>query len=72
MNANQLMNMVVRMFVRKVMNFGMKAGMDAMSKRDSAGRARPQEKSKDAKAPPKFDSRQARQMARMTHKIGRF
>ena len=72
MNANQLINMITRMFVRKVMNYGMKSGIDAMSNRDSAGRGRPQQDAKAGKAPPKFDSRQARQMARMARKMGRF
>ncbi len=72
MNANQLINMVVRMFVRKAMNYGVKSGVDALNRRDSAGRARPQQEREGTPTPPKFNSRQAQQMARMARKMGRF
>lgn len=72
MNANQLINMITRMFVRKAMNYGMKTGRNAMNNRDSAGRSQPQNDRKSPTKPPQFNSRQARQMARMTRKIGRF
>ena len=72
MNANQLINMITRMFVRKAMNYGMKAGIDAISRQDSTGRAQPQKDRKSAPASPKIDRRQARQAMRMARKIGRF
>ncbi|WP_127112277.1 hypothetical protein [Shimia sediminis] len=72
MNANQLMNMIVRMFVRKAMNFGMKAGTDALNRRDTAGRSQPQQHRDGASPAPKFDAKQARQVTRMARKIGRF
>lgn len=72
MNTNRLINMIVRMFVRKAMNYGMNAGTKALSKNDSAGRARPQQNHKNQDAAPQFDARGARKVMRMTRRMSKF
>lgn len=69
MNANQLTNMIVRMFVRKLMNFGMNAGIEAMSRR---GRSADGDTAQDSAPAPGFDAKRAKQSARMVRRMGRF
>lgn len=65
MNANQIINMVVRMVLRKVVNGGVNAGINAFAKKDSAGRATPQDQ-RDTPAPDIQTRRAARMARRMT------
>ncbi|WP_299350340.1 hypothetical protein [uncultured Shimia sp.] len=73
MNANQLMNMVMRVFMRKAVNYGIKSGTKAMSRSDAAGRATPQQdRGQPKQAAPKFDAKRAKQSARMVRRMTRF
>lgn len=65
MNANQLMNMIFRLFVRKAVSRGMDAGLDRMTRGREAN-ANPQQQQKT-----KQQVRQARQAARMARRAGR-
>lgn len=65
MNANQLINMFVRIIMRKVVNGGINAGVKAFSGNNNAGRAHPQEdRQKNTNAPTSKNVRQATRMAR--------
>ncbi|SHJ89987.1 hypothetical protein SAMN05444000_11521 [Shimia gijangensis] len=70
MNSNQLINMVLRIFVRKAMRFGMKAGTKALSSEESAGRATPQDQRSGKMTQP--DAQHTRQAMRITKKMTRF
>tara|TARA_B100001939_G_scaffold149714_1_gene129497 strand:+ start:147 stop:362 length:216 start_codon:yes stop_codon:yes gene_type:complete len=71
MNANQLINMITRMFVRKVVNKGLNAGIDRVS---GGGKSRDQmtdaERSHGRKG--KQAARTARKAARITRRVGKF
>lgn len=71
MNINQLINMFMRIFTRKIMNRGIDAGFDYASGR---GKSRedmtPQEKAQARQA--KQSARKAKQGAKLIRRIGRF
>lgn len=70
MNANQLINMILRPIIRRLVNHGIDAGINAASKRDSAGRASPQNQRGDAGL--KQNAKQINQAAKMMRRINRF
>lgn len=71
MNANQILNMILRMFFRKAVNRGMTEGFRRMSKsgkgagKNPEAAARNQKQGRDA-------ARRARQGLRVIRRIGRF
>lgn len=65
MNANQLINMIFRLFVRKAVSKGIDAGMNRMSGGRKAN-ATPEQQGQT-----KQQVRQARQAARMARRAGR-
>ncbi|MCW8842428.1 MAG: hypothetical protein OQK00_03325 [Rhodobacteraceae bacterium] len=75
MNANSIINMVLRMFVPKAINSRVNAGVNALGKKDSAGRATPQE---HRGTPPGQNQsaqqgvKQARRAARMARRMNKF
>ena len=70
MNANQILNMIVRMVLRKAINGGVNAGINAFAKKDSAGRATPQDARANNSA--QLDAKQARRSARMARRLTKF
>jgi len=71
MNANQLINMVTRIVVRRFVTFGIDAGVNALSKKDSAGRATPQDE-RALQQDGKQMSTRLRQSTRALRRLGRF
>ena len=71
MNVNQLVNMITRMFVRKAVNGGIRAGMNAMSTPDNAGRGKPRKKQGGGQGP-QMDAKRARQAMRMARRASKF
>ena len=71
MNANQIINMITRMFVRKVVNTGLNAGIDRVS-----GGGKPRDGMSDAERSQARKGKQAvrtaRKAARVTRRIGKF
>ncbi len=75
MNVNQIINMAMKMIMRKVMSRGIDAGMNMASKKS----AQPQEEepnlTKEERArlqQSKDNSKRAKQAMKVTRKIGRF
>ena len=66
MNANQLINMVMRIFVRKVLNKGINAGMDRM-----AGGGKPRTQMTEAERKQAQKGKRAAQTARKAARITR-
>ena len=64
MNANALINMVTRMFVRKIVGRGVDAGINAM-----AGRGKPQQ---DMSKEEKAQAKRAKQAMRVTRRVTKF
>lgn len=64
MNANQLINMVMRLFVRKALNRGIDAGIDHFAKRRGNGQG-------DAPQNSKAQAQQAKRAIRMARRAGR-
>ncbi|MEP2530631.1 hypothetical protein [Shimia sp.] len=69
MNVNQLINMITRMFIRKAMNHGVKAGVNALSSSDNAGRSKPRQK-QGGGAPQ--NTKRAKQAMRVARRVGKF
>lgn len=63
MNANQLINMVVRMFLKKAMSRGIDAGIDRVAKRSGARGNSPKQT--------KIQAQQAKRAIRMARRAGR-
>ena len=74
MNANQLINMVTRMVMRRLINGGIDAGINAMSKSKfkKAAEPGPWDSGQGAASKHQFDAKRAQQAMRATRKIGRF
>ena len=62
--------MMTRMFMRKVMRFGMNAGKKALTSTESAGRTTPQDQR--AQKSVHQDAKRAQKAMRMTKKMTRF
>jgi hypothetical protein len=74
MNVNQLLNMVMRLFLRKAVNGGINAGMRKMtggSKAKGAPRNPDQPAAPDQAAPSRQAVRRARQAARAARRMGK-
>ncbi|SDO68955.1 hypothetical protein SAMN05216196_10843 [Lutimaribacter pacificus] len=71
MNANQIFNMITRMFLRRVVNKGMNAGLSRMS-----GGGKPQDRTTGAEQSQARKGKQAvrtaRKAARITRRMGKF
>ena len=79
MNANQLVNMFVRIVMRKFMNRGIDAGIDAYARREGKGARRDDGDDKPASAQERKRAqdaqamaRKAKQGARLIRRLGRF
>jgi hypothetical protein len=68
MNANQLINMVMRMFVNKLVNKGMDAGINAVSKRNGSN----EQMSAEQKQSNGQNAKLAKGAMRMMRRVGRF
>ena len=69
MNANQIINMVVRMVFNRVVRTGLNAGINAVGDKMSKGKTPDQA----GKAPDSSETtKRMRQTMRVTRKIGRF
>lgn len=69
MNANQLLNMIVRTVVRRMVNGGINKGIDLASK----GRADPQKPlTPQEKAQQKANANDLKKKSKLFRKIGRF
>lgn len=68
MNANQLINMAVRIVMRKLMHKGINAGIDMASRR------RPGQEAADPRQKAEADqaAKRARKAMRVTRRMGRF
>ncbi len=64
---NQMMNMVIRMVMRRLVNLGITKGVDAWAKRQGRDDATPEQKAQTAE-----NKKRAKQAIRMTRRIGRF
>ncbi len=67
MNMNYLINMIMRMFIRKVVNRGMDAGIDMVAKRHGAKG----EQTAEQKQASQDTSRRAKDVMRTARRIGR-
>ena len=76
MNANGLINMVIRIVMRQVIGRGINAGIDMATRRRSEGgapgqgEAAPQDRRQAAEG--RETARRAKQAMRVTRRIGRF
>ncbi|WP_426372235.1 hypothetical protein [Aliiroseovarius sp. PTFE2010] len=66
-----MINMIVRMALRPLINRGINAGIDRMSKGKTDGTASPEAKQAQ-QAQAKEAAKRARQAARVTKRMGRF
>jgi hypothetical protein len=72
MNAGNIVNMIVRMVMRRVIGKGIKAGIGAVAKRRGQG-ARGEDGQKDSQAPQTGKTqRRLKQSMRAVRRIGRF
>lgn len=69
MNLNQILNMLLRMFSRHAMNWGINKGIDKLAK--SQGDDVPAEQSRQRKAQMHASVKRIRQAARLARRIGR-
>ncbi|MEX5729383.1 hypothetical protein Ga0609869_002736 [Rhodovulum iodosum] len=69
MNANRMINMAVRIVMRKLMNKGINAGVDLAARRGQ-GNDDPADPQKRAAA--QQTAKRARQAMRVTRRMGRF
>jgi len=70
MNANQIINLIMRMFVRKAVSKGMDAGISRIAGRGKAPADMTREERQQAKSA-KHSARRARQGLKMSRRIGR-
>ncbi|MDF0601367.1 hypothetical protein P1J78_11545 [Psychromarinibacter sp. C21-152] len=71
MNANQIVNMVMRLFFRKVLSRGIDAGMDRMSRSRKGAPEDPDAAREQSKAG-RDTARRAKKAMRVGRRIGRF
>lgn len=64
---NQMINMVVRIVVRQLVNLGITKGIDAWANRQGRKDATPEQKAQTAET-----KKRARQAIRVSRRIGRF
>ena len=67
MNVNQIINMVMRIFLRKGVNWGINKGTQMVSKRGKPGASVPQTQTNEARE----TAKRARKAAAVTRRIGR-
>ena len=74
MNANGLINMAVRMVMHRLMSRGIEKGIDLASRRGQAPGEDGQPKADDPRltAQSRDTAKRARQMVRLTRRVGRF
>ncbi len=72
MNANQIVNMVMRLFVRKALSRGIDAGFDMMSKRRGAADPQDPDAARRQQAAGRENAKRAKDMMRLGRRIGRF
>ena len=76
MNINQILNMAMRLFMRKVLSRGINAGMDLAARRGGGGDAAPSEpltpEERQRAREAKQTAKRARQAAKLGRRIGRF
>lgn len=71
MNVNQLVNMILRIFMNKILHRGINAGIDRMAGKGKSPQQMTPEERRQAQAA-KQGTKRARQALRVTRKIGRF
>ena len=69
MDFTKIINMLVRMFTRKAINFGIKKGTDMIAGSGKAGGDPAANRAQSATA--RETAKRARQMARLTRRLGR-
>ena len=69
MNVNQIINMVMRIFLRKGVNWGINKGTQMVSKRGKPGAAAPQANAHQS-AQARDAAKRARKAAAVTRRIG--
>lgn len=70
MNANRIISMIIRLFVRKIMSRGIDAGLDYASGRGKKPEDMTKEERKQAQAG-KETAKRARQATKLSRRIGR-